>query len=135
PLQRGAGDPTQLRAPDGALWRTARTPDGPGTLRLHRSGEVVHAQCWGPGARWLADRVPDLLGADDDPGDFVAHHPVVAATLRRLGPLRLPRLGLVFELVVPSVLEQRVTGAEARRSWRTLVRRYGEPAPGPAPGG
>jgi 3-methyladenine DNA glycosylase/8-oxoguanine DNA glycosylase len=33
------------------------------------------------------------------------------------------------------VLEQKVTGAEARRSWRELCRRYGEPAPGPAPAG
>jgi 3-methyladenine DNA glycosylase/8-oxoguanine DNA glycosylase len=30
------------------------------------------------------------------------------------------------------VLEQRVTGQEARRAWRGLVYRYGTPAPGPA---
>ena len=32
---------------------------------------------------------------------------------------------------VPAVLEQKVTGREAWRAWRSLVRRYGEPAPGP----
>jgi 3-methyladenine DNA glycosylase/8-oxoguanine DNA glycosylase len=31
------------------------------------------------------------------------------------------------------VLEQKVTTDEAYRAWRLLVRRYGEPAPGPAP--
>jgi 3-methyladenine DNA glycosylase/8-oxoguanine DNA glycosylase len=37
----------------------------------------------------------------------------------------------VAEALVPTVLEQRVTGQAARRSWRTLVRTLGEPAPGP----
>ena len=134
-LQRGAGDPTQRRAGDGSWWRTARTPAGPGTLRLAAVDGVIRAAAWGPGAGWLVDRVPDLLGAADDPTGFVPAHPVVADTWRRLPNLRLGSLGLVFELLVPSVLEQRVTGAEARRSWRELIRRFGEPAPGPAPAG
>ena len=33
---------------------------------------------------------------------------------------------------MPAVLEQKVTGREAWRAWRSLVRTYGEPAPGPA---
>jgi 3-methyladenine DNA glycosylase/8-oxoguanine DNA glycosylase len=33
------------------------------------------------------------------------------------------------------VLEQKVTGLQAHQSWRQLLRRYGEPAPGPAPAG
>jgi len=37
----------------------------------------------------------------------------------------------VTEALVPTILEQRVTGGQARRSWRLLVRRLGEPAPGP----
>ena len=32
---------------------------------------------------------------------------------------------------MPTILEQKVTGIEARRSYGRLVRRYGEPAPGP----
>jgi 3-methyladenine DNA glycosylase/8-oxoguanine DNA glycosylase len=36
---------------------------------------------------------------------------------------------------VPVILEQKVTGMEARRSWQALMRRHGEPAPGPAPRG
>jgi 3-methyladenine DNA glycosylase/8-oxoguanine DNA glycosylase len=135
PFQRGAGDPTQRRGPDGAMWRTARTPEGPATLRLTVSpsdGEV-RAQAWGAGAGWAVDRVPTLLGVDDDVSGFEPQHEVVAATWRRLPHLRLPSLGLVIELLVPTVLEQRVTGVEARRSWRELLRRFGEPAPGPTP--
>lgn len=135
PLQRANGDPTQRRSPDGAWWRTARTPAGPGTLRLAVAHGCVDAQAWGSGAQWLVDDVPALLGANDDPGGFLPQHPVIAETARRLPHLRLGGLGLVFELVVPAVLEQRVTGREARRSWRELLRRFGDPAPGPAPAG
>lgn len=135
PLQRGPGDPTQRRGPDGAWWRTAGTPLGPGTLRLTTGSGTVSVAAWGPGAPWLVDRVPALLGADDDPGEFRPQHPVIAQTARRLPSLRLGALGLVFELVVPAVLEQRVTGKEARRSWRELLRRFGSPAPGPVPVG
>ena len=49
--------------------------------------------------------------------------------------MRLPSLGLVMECLVPGALEQRVTGREARASYRWLLRRFGEPAPGPAPAG
>ena len=41
----------------------------------------------------------------------------------------------MWDQLFPAVLEQKVTGTEARRSWRELVRRYGDPAPGPAPDG
>jgi 3-methyladenine DNA glycosylase/8-oxoguanine DNA glycosylase len=134
-LRRGDGDPTQRSGSDGALWRTARTPDGPVALRLEQRRDGVHATGWGPGAAWMVDRVPALLGAEDDVTGFVPHHRVVRETWRRLPHLRLPRLGLVFECLVPAVLEQRVTGHEARASWRTLLRRFGEPPPGPAPDG
>ena len=32
---------------------------------------------------------------------------------------------------MPAILEQKVTGDEARRAWRGLIARHGEPAPGP----
>ena len=47
--------------------------------------------------------------------------------------MRLSATGLVMDALVPAVLEQRVTGMEARRAWRGLLRRYGTPAPGPVP--
>ncbi|MDX6203633.1 MAG: hypothetical protein QOE24_2028 [Frankiales bacterium] len=135
PLLRGPGDPTQLVDSAGRWWRACRTPDGPGTLVIGRVGERVAARAWGPGAGWLLASVPDLLGVRDEPSAFVAHHPPVAQAFRRHPGLRVPRTGLVMESLVPAILEQLVTGMEATRSWRELVSRFGEPAPGPVPRG
>lgn len=137
PLQRGRRDPTTRCDPAGRWWRTALTPDGPGTLRLAGSpptGEVT-ATAWGPGAGWLLDTVPPLLGSDDDPAGFVPRHPLLTRVAAAHPGWRVPRTGLVLEAMVPAVLEQQVLTAEARRAWRWLLARYGGPAPGPAPEG
>ena len=135
PLQRSSGDPTQRRAVDGAHWRTTLTPLGPGTLRLSTAPGAIEAAAWGPGAEWLLDTVPALLGDSDDPTGFEPRHRVIAETARRLPHLRLAAVGRVFDLVVPSIIEQRVTGREAWRSWRELLFRFGTPPPGPTPRG
>jgi 3-methyladenine DNA glycosylase/8-oxoguanine DNA glycosylase len=49
--------------------------------------------------------------------------------------LRLGATGRVWDVLLAAVLEQKVTGTEAHRSWRELCRRFGDPAPGPAPDG
>ncbi|OIJ90156.1 DNA-3-methyladenine glycosylase family protein [Streptomyces colonosanans] len=133
PLRRGPADPTFRATPDGAVWRASRTPVGPGTLRVALRGAVAEAEAWGPGAEWLLDQLPKMLGALDDPGAFEPRHPLVALARHRRPGLRLTRTGLVLESLIPSVLEQKVTTDEAYRAWRLLVRKYGEPAPGPAP--
>jgi 3-methyladenine DNA glycosylase/8-oxoguanine DNA glycosylase len=105
-------------------------------MRLHRRADgTVVAAAWGPGAGWALAGLPHLLGAGDRPEEFVAHHPLVADAQRRLPGLRLGASGRVWDVLLPAVLEQKVTGVEARRSWRELCWRYGEPAPGPAPAG
>ena len=133
PLRRGGGDPTFRTDPGGTLWRATRSPDGPATLsiRVHRDLGQVEACAWGPGAGWALDGLPDLLGESDDPAGFEPVHPVVRDTWRRHAGWRVPRTGRVLEALVPAVLEQKVTGGEAFRAFRTLVRRYGERAPGP----
>ncbi|MGY1579569.1 DNA-3-methyladenine glycosylase family protein [Streptomyces sp. MN13] len=135
PLRRGPGDPTFRATPDGSVWRTSRTPAGPGTLRVTAHGTDVRGEAWGPGAEWLLDRLPELVGAADDPSVFTPRHRLVAMTRHRRPGLRLTRTGLVLESLIPSILEQKVTTDEAYRAWRLLVRKFGEPAPGPAPGG
>jgi 3-methyladenine DNA glycosylase/8-oxoguanine DNA glycosylase len=132
PMRRGAGDPC-FRFDGGFVWRAIRTPVGPATLRLGLAPAdgVVEAAAWGPGAAWALDSVPALLGDGDDPRGFVPHHPVVREAWRRHAGWRVPRTGLVLEALAPAVLEQKVTGHEAWRGWRLLVRRYGEAAPGP----
>ena len=136
PLRRGGGDPTYRSLP-GAVWRTARTPQGPATQRISvrpgEGGSEVEALAWGPGAAWLLEALPGLLGAADDPEGFRPEHPLIAEGWRLSRGWRVPRTGLVLEVLVPAVLEQKVTGSEARMSWRRLVTGYGAPAPGPAP--
>ncbi|GII61373.1 3-methyladenine DNA glycosylase [Sphaerisporangium krabiense] len=145
PHRRGAGDPAWQATPDGAIWRTSRTPEGPGTLRVGadaRRGEVV-GQAWGPGAGWMLETLPRLLGADDPVADFAllleglpsGGYALVRELASRHGGLRLSATSRVFEALVPAVLEQKVVGREAFRAWRWLLRAYGEPAPGPAPAG
>ena len=143
PLRRGAGDPT-WRAEAGGVWRTCRTPGGPGTIRItvHPRERAVRGRAWGPGAEWLLETLPQVLGADDDRAAFPelagragAGAEVVLGALRRHPGLRIGRTMRVFEALVPAVLEQKVVGREAWRAWRWLLRRYGEPAPGPAPDG
>ncbi len=136
--RRGYGDPAFAADPSGAIWRACRTPAGPGTIRIAAQTAgvtVVQATAWGPGASWLLDALPALLGADDRPEEFVPAHPVLREAVRRHAAVRIGRSGLVFEALVPAVLEQKVVGTEATRAWRLLLRRYGEPAPGPGRAG
>ena len=136
PLRRGSGDPTFRYAGPrgGGLWLTTRSPDGPATVRLRvaRAAAEVVATGWGPGAGWVLEAVPRMLGADDDPDGFAPRHPVLRDTWRAYPGWRVPRTSRVLESLVPAVIEQKVTGKEAWRAWRWLVRRYGEPAPGPS---
>ena len=131
PLVHGRGDRTiQLTA--GEAWLAFRTPSGAATLRLVQGAEaVVEASAWGPGAQPAIASAARLIGEDDRPEAFVAHHPVLRALQRRHAGLRLPASGRVFHALVPSVLEQKITGTEAFRVYGALLRRHGEPAPGP----
>ena len=136
PLRRGSGDPTHRVGEDGAVWRTTWTEDGPASYRLSQRGlHDVTCEAWGPGAERVLSGAPDLLGGRDDPAGFAPHHPLLAEAHARHPGLRVPRSGRVVEVLVPSVLEQKVTGKEARQSWRWLVQRYGTEAPGPVPAG
>jgi hypothetical protein len=135
PLRRGAGDPT-FRQEGTSTWRTVRTPDGPATMRFRPTGTAVDVTAWGEGAEWAIAGVPQLLGEGDDWGTIdVSGHALLADSLRRNPGLRLLRTALVFEAMLAAVLEQKVTGIEARRAWRQLIIRHGESAPGPAPEG
>ncbi|UMG92300.1 DNA-3-methyladenine glycosylase 2 family protein [Nocardioides sp. TF02-7] len=89
----------------------------------------MSAAAWGPGAAWALDQLPELLGAADDWSGFEPLHPVVTEAWRHRPHARLGRTGRVVESLVPSIIEQKVTGKEAFAGFRSLVRRYGEPAP------
>lgn len=130
--RRGAGDPTYAVLPDGSHVRAMRTPVGPATLQvmpLDSTGRI-QATAWGSGAEWALDTLPQMLGAEDDVSGFDPQHEVIAAAWKRQPHWRLGRTGLVMESLVPTIIEQKITGQEAFGAFRTLVRRYGELAPG-----
>ena len=108
-FRRGGGDPTSRRDHD-AWWFGWLTPDGAG---------------------WALEKVPDLVGERDDPTGFEPLHAPVGEAWRVFPGWRVPRSGLVLQALVPSVIEQKVTGQEAFSGYRRLVTRFGEPAPGP----
>lgn len=123
------------RFADGDFWLAARTPDGPGSLRLARGGGDLVATGFGPGADWLVDRADAIAGLRDDVAGFAAvaaRHPLVARLAKTFAGVRMPATGLMFHRLLRAVLEQKVTGKEAHRAYRMTVRHFGEPAPGPA---
>jgi 3-methyladenine DNA glycosylase/8-oxoguanine DNA glycosylase len=130
-LQRGGFDPTTRVFAKGELWRASMTPAGRAALAVRTEAGRLRARAWGPGAGWMLDAVPALLGFDDDPSGFDPPEGPIRDLHRRHRGLRLGRTGRVIEALVPSIIEQKVTGREAFRSFERLVRRYGEPAPGP----
>lgn len=130
--RHGGGDPT-YRVAGSTHWRAMRTPDGPATLRVRPRPNLgeVEAEAWGRGAGWILEQLPALLGAEDDVSDFNPQHPVLEQALRNHPHWRIGRTGLVMEALLPAIIEQKVTGQEAFAGFRALVRKYGEPAPGP----
>jgi hypothetical protein len=138
----GAADPCVRIGPDG-VWRATRTPAGPTTMHLRSDGLwAVTATAWGPGADAALDGVPALVGADDTDGDLLGAHDghggrpvgyrVVTDLSRRLAGLRIGRSAAVLETLVPTILAQKVIGAEARSAFVAMVRAARQPAPGPA---
>ncbi|MFI7599066.1 DNA-3-methyladenine glycosylase family protein [Actinoplanes sp. NPDC049681] len=120
---------------DGEFWLSARTPEGPASLQLIRTGGELIATGHGPGAGWMAERADAIAGLRDDLRDFpalAAAHPLVARLAKTFSGVRFPATGLVFHRLIRAVLEQKVTGIEAHRAYRAMVKHFGEPAPGPA---
>lgn len=133
PLQRGSGDPA-FRVVGSDIWLALRTPAGPASVLVRRVTDGIRVAAWGDGADWAVEHAPDLLGRGDDWSDLdVSGHAFLAAARHRQPGLRLLRTNSVFAMLVPAIMEQKVTSRQAWRAWRYLLRRYGTPAPGPAP--
>jgi 3-methyladenine DNA glycosylase/8-oxoguanine DNA glycosylase len=135
PLSRGSGDPA-FRQVDGTTWLALRTPEGPATVAVRAASGEVLVSAWGDGADWAVTHVPDMLGRGDDWSELdVSANAFLAAARHRQPGLRLCRTNTVVAMLVPAIMEQKVTSRQAWRAWRYLVRAYGTPAPGPAPEG
>lgn len=117
-------------------WQWAgRSPDGPVSMLIAASnGADLEVTAWGSGAAWGLEAAPGLLGFDDNVASFDPPPGLVAELHRRRPGLRLGRTQLVFQALLPTILGQKVTGVEAKRSYRSIVEMYGEPVPGPFDG-
>lgn len=140
-FRAGSRDPTTRIDATGFLHAT-HTPDGPGTLRLRWARDPsppdesgLEIEGWGPGASWLAARVPALTGELDPPFDVrrdLPHAaPAVVRALRLTAGTRIAASGNLYHLLLPTVIAQRITAGEALRQWARLCTALGEPAPGP----
>jgi 3-methyladenine DNA glycosylase/8-oxoguanine DNA glycosylase len=109
-----------------ALWTEA----GPASVEILRSGELLEATATGPGAEAALAAVPKTVGLDDDPAAFNPGSGLVRDLHRRSLGFRLGATKRVFDTILPVVLGQRVTTAEAKQNYEHLVRATGEAAPG-----
>jgi 3-methyladenine DNA glycosylase/8-oxoguanine DNA glycosylase len=130
-LAHGITDPCIRFDGHDQVWRATRTPDGPALQHIAIGSDRVDVSAWGPGSSFLLDSAPDLLGEKDDPSAFSPRHPRLREMHRRTPGLRIGRSDAVVEVLIPTILEQKIQGAAARASFRKLVYRYGERAPGP----
>lgn len=124
-------DPT-LRVGRDEVWAAFRTSRGPATVRYVQHATKIRVEAWGPGASDAIDAAPDHLGAHDTTWSIHVDHPMVGPLVERTRALRFGRTRRVMERLVAVIIGQRVTSESASRSFRDLVFRYGERAPGPA---
>jgi 3-methyladenine DNA glycosylase/8-oxoguanine DNA glycosylase len=119
---------------DGNWWYTARTVEGPATLRVTRTVSTLDGEAWGGGADRLLGRLAGIGGLEDRSDTFITGHPVVSE-LHRMNPgLRFAVTRDVFAQLVVAIVGQKVTGTEAGRAMAGLRRVFSDPAPGPAAG-
>lgn len=129
-LWRGPAD-RQMAFEGSTVLMATRTPAGAATVRMRFGRGEAWIEAWGPGAEDALDRVPGMIGALDDAPVLATPDPVIRGLLRRLGGMRMTRSAAVFEALVPTITGQKVSGIAAGRSFGALLRRFGEPAPGP----
>ena len=130
PQAAGRSDPT-MRLAAGEVMLALRLPTGPATVRIGGAGRDLTAEAWGPGAGEALERAPGIVGAADDPSGFAPTGRPLDEWARRYPGLRITRSGLIVHRLVKATVEQKVTGKEAKASYRRMALAIGEPAPGP----
>jgi 3-methyladenine DNA glycosylase/8-oxoguanine DNA glycosylase len=142
-LRNGARDPTTRVVATTTATRIERatlTPVGAATIAVvvgsdHHPDAIQHVEAWGDGAEWLLGTVAHLCArsCEHRPSTqpLSGRHAALDTALRRFGNLHLPATGTPYHELLPAILGQRVTAAQALAQWARLCERYGEPAPGP----
>jgi 3-methyladenine DNA glycosylase/8-oxoguanine DNA glycosylase len=131
---RGTLAPLRGTFRDDGWWYAARTEDGPATLKVTRTREVLEGEAWGDGAATLLYRLGAIAGFEDDTMAFSTGHGLVSELHRRNPGLRFGAIGNVFANLVAAIVSQKVTGTEASRAMSGLTKHFSDPAPGPIAG-
>jgi len=131
PLSSGFGDPTKRASEGRWLWAT-RTLAGPATLCAEQlSARRLRLRGFGPGGPAVLAAAPAALGLHRSPPSEATLSPGVRRLAHAARGLRLPRLPGWIEPLTLLILQQKVSGKEAARAHRELVRAVSQPAPGP----
>jgi 3-methyladenine DNA glycosylase/8-oxoguanine DNA glycosylase len=125
----GRGDPS-ISVDDG-VWIALNLPSGPATLRFEHTPTSISAEAWGRGAAEALQRAPGMVGANDDPSALRTSHELISRLQRQFGGVRITRSLQITESLIRVVFGQKVTGKEAKRSYRRMTQALGELAPGP----
>lgn len=130
-LRTGGGDPTLRRENDG-LWRCAWVEGEAVTVRVRVTGDgVLTVDAYGDGAPVAQSVLPLWLGLADTDDEMPSHRLLDRLRKAHAG-LMLANAANVYESLLVTILQQRVTWNEAAFAWRRLCEALGEPAPGPA---
>jgi 3-methyladenine DNA glycosylase/8-oxoguanine DNA glycosylase len=134
PLWRGRRDRAMWfgRTPTEGVWRATQTPEGAATQHLSQHGDAITVRAWGPGAEWLIERAPVLVGANDDDGEFAidrSRHELLYRTWKLNRGVRNTCTQAIWEILFRVIIEQKVTSKEAADSFCALQRVLGRPAP------
>ena len=123
--RNGSNDPT-THVSGRTITRVTLSSDGPKVVRAAEQpdGAVL---VWESveGESTMVDRHA-LFGDDDAGHSVVPVHPAVTGAMQKYGTLGLPRTDTPYHDLLPAVLGQRVTAAEALSQWAELCRRFGQ---------
>ncbi|MEM6928856.1 MAG: DNA-3-methyladenine glycosylase 2 family protein [Myxococcota bacterium] len=100
-------------------------------MHLVHHDEALDSEAWGPGSAWLLDRVPDLVGAHDDPRALAATHRPLKHLLHQHPGLRLGRTGQVYQGLLRAAMTAGAGKREGKEAIWRMASAWGEPAPGP----
>lgn len=113
--------------------RATWSPSGPAVVSITWDEQEIRATVRGDGKEPIVERLPLLLGLDDDISSFpVGHHQLVDRLWRTFAGLRIGASHTLWHDAAWLVPGQRVATVDAARQWAEFVRSLGSDAPGTA---
>jgi 3-methyladenine DNA glycosylase/8-oxoguanine DNA glycosylase len=127
--RNGGLDPTSHREHN-LFVKAFHTSEGPVTLEISQVPGEWLLRAWGPGRQWVLERAERMLSPTDPDLPDCCALPLKRLAFQGRG-LRVVRVPWVEDIVVSTILQQRVTTGEAFRTYRYMANLKPQPAPGP----